>query len=59
MSPSRWHWPSVLTRPVSGWSSLLLLVGMLLVVGLAVVDTRPLVLGRAGTTVLPDRKSVV
>ena len=53
MSPSRWHWPSVLTRPVSGWSSLLLLVGMLLVVGLAVVDTRPLVLGRAGTTALP------
>ena len=53
MRPSRWQWPSVLTRPASGWSSLLLLVGMLLVVGLAVVDTRPLVLGRAGTTALP------
>ena len=53
MSPSRWHWPSVLTRPASGWSSLLLLLGMLLVVGLAVVDTRPLVLGTAGTTALP------
>ena len=33
MSLRRRHWPAVLSRPASGWSSLLLLLGMLVVVG--------------------------
>lgn len=45
MSPRRRRWPTVLSRPASGWSSLLFLLAMLLVVGLAVVDERTLALG--------------
>ncbi len=45
MSLRHRHWPAVLSRPASGWSSLLLLLGMLSVVGAAVVDTRPPVIG--------------
>ncbi len=37
--------PALLQRPEQGWSSLLLLLGMLVVVGLTVAETAPLVLG--------------
>jgi len=36
--------PVILRRPEQGWSSLILLLGMLLVVGLSVADARPLVI---------------
>ncbi len=53
MSPRRPRRPPVLSRPVSGWSSLLLLLGMLLVVGLAVVDARAPVLGSTDHGLMP------
>ena len=53
MSPSHRHWPAALSRPTSGWSSLLLLLGMLLVVGVAVVDSRPPVIGPQGRGLAP------
>ena len=36
--------PAVLQRPEEGWSSLLLMLGMLLVLGLSIADARPLFL---------------
>ena len=41
--------PEVLTRPEQGWSSLLLLVGMLVVLGLSVANSRPLPLPGVGS----------
>ncbi len=41
--------PVVLRRPEQGWSSLLLLLGMLVVLGVSVADSRPLVLPGSGS----------
>lgn len=38
----RTRWPQALDRPEQGWSSLFLLLGMLLLLGISVADARPL-----------------
>jgi transglutaminase-like putative cysteine protease len=49
--------PDVLNRPEQGWSSLLLLLGMLLLLGLSVADLRPFVVIEDGS--LTDSLPVV
>lgn len=40
--------PTVLQRPEQGWSSLLLLLGLLILLGLSIADSRPLSLDESG-----------
>ncbi len=44
MSTGRRRWPRLLGAPEQGWSSLLLMLGLLLLLGLSIADGRPLVL---------------
>ncbi|MEX1295160.1 MAG: transglutaminase domain-containing protein [Candidatus Limnocylindrales bacterium] len=45
----RRRWPYLLSRPEQGWSSLVLLLGMLVLLGVSIADSRPLALPDHGS----------